>query len=708
MSRSEGTKRKDEKKREILKAKHGDSEDWQVALTELRNYTPQGSHEHVKQLERLNMPKGMTGYYIGDIDALFLEIYLINDCHVQISSENLSEENTSDCFRSLSLVGTPIAIRAAKQRLNDAIRVRSAEDLEGGGSMGEYQTTSVPLMRGFPLRAVWTLRHEQRRPAKAIHEINVPDAWSVISFSNYVWDLVNSNPSRLHRRKAYANTAAASSSMSTSSRSTTYQARHVDAVSKALLKLFLNPSLHPHISNHATTRAIDFLCYHLRIPAVRRIIDALATTSKSHRHPAGHLTTRIFNACLRSASQAGNIHSYTFLLKLMLSRDCPPDWETWASLLRIVHSRSPKAAKSSVLSTMRSKGLLANPQAKLAVASTLVRTDFANWVNRGGSTAGFIEHYDRLMKGKEWLDPSVANNMLAVRASRGQFTDALFILSTLRERGRKPNEVSLNTLVEEAAAQNNMIAVLASMRAILGEDKTKASKIEIEERLYTRLFYMAGHRSDYNLLRVIWRYACLSGHVSWELQDAFEKAIIWYAPTVGPLDAIDTTTAVGPGAGLELQRFQESELQVWKKYAMKAAVGVEDTGPEFEDVQATSSSHPSFAEQSQAREEQRRQLVAFAATVPPAVSSAENAAASVDPAYVTRRQFLRNLVAKDMQVWEKYRPVYNFLYMLEAAVAKDDTWRRAGISRKIGTEVSFRWVLENMVDVPIKPKGRKA
>ena len=681
-------------KRQSLHAQYTDAEDWRAPFDTLRKHTPKGAQSHVKQLERLDMPPGMMGYYLGDLDKLFLEIYLCTDCHVQVSRGDADE---GERFQALVLVGTPPSIRAAKLRLDDAIRVRSENDddpnndnMGFGSSMADYNLTSVSVAKE-KLRAVWAQDLRSTPHAKSLSDILLPSAWDVISFANYIDDITTSSPPRLLRRSLYA-----------SAEDGHGLTLHIDYVTQTLQRLFTDPSLHPFISSHATSRALAFLTHHRRLPTVRLIIGALDTSSfrgplskHPHAQPLFHpaLTTKVFNATLAAAASAQDVHNYNFLLTLLTTRSLAPDFATWTHLLTLVHARNPRAARTVVLKSMRERGLLSNPQAKMSVAAVLVKEAFADWVDRGGSTATFIETWDREFEGGEWLDTGVANRMLRVRSTRGQFDDGLAIVHVLKARGKSPDAVTLNTLVEEAAAQGNVRAVLRCCKVVLGSGVPTA-KVRVEQRLLTQLFWMAKRQGAYNMLRVIWTYACLSGHVDVRVLAKVQR----YAALPGP------TPSSGVGAAPDAN-LQHSRGELFRRVAYKAILGV-DSALGFGDRNITHGLAPS----------ELSSLVLQHASLPTSPnphtqpqtktqtqdtsdSNPESESASTSASSATNsKAFFSALVTHDLSHATKLRPRTSFVQMLHLAAERDETWKLAGVRKT----PDLAWILENIIRVEVE------
>lgn len=652
-----------------MRETYRDSRDWQSSLEALQRSTPNKASNHVKLLELLKMPDGMFGWYHGDLNVLFLEIYMFTECHVQISTGINKGGRDGSKFYSLVLAGTPATIRMAKAGLNREIRVRSDERSELGGSMDAFLTTSTVIKRDkATARAVWSEHHALPWAVAKPSDLKLPRKWSIVRFADRVANLVRRPMPRGLQHKVYGSKAGRN------------QDSHIDAVSEALQDLFLPESNLRFISPYSLAIAVPFLMKHRKLPAMRRIIGHL----DNHKFA---FTTSTFNACLQSARDAGDLHNFYFILRLMLDRGVTPDWQSWSALLHLVHQISRSDARV-VLKSMRKKGMLASAPAKMDVAAVMVTADFTDWVERGGSTTAFFETYDKYFDGPEWLSESVANRMIGVRTQRGQFGDAFSILDTLIARGKRPNVVSLNTLLSSATSQRNHLAALEAVEKLVGDEAS--TKVRPDKITFNQLFMLAWRRCEYNMLRVVWHYACMYGEVGFALQNAFEGTIALYSPSSNSHE--DNSVGIGSSTLPNISR-----LKLFRSLAAKAAVGIslQRSDDELDHMIAllgTQTPPDIVGDETDNTPTAER----------PEGQSASSPQQSINDLNRTeheeRKRRLLGLVKSDMQQVQRLRPMVNLAEMLRIAREKDSVWTGLGIRKTPNLE----WILENAVQVPVE------
>lgn len=637
-----------------LREEYKDYKDWRTSLEALQRHTLNKPSNHVKQLEVLKMPEGMFGWYPGDLKELFLEIFLFTECHVQIPVGGNEGVSDGSKFHSLVLAGTPTTIRMARTRLNDEIRVRSDKEVDAGGSMGAFTTTTTILKREkATARAVWSQFRARPWATLKPSDMPTPEKWSIVTFANRVEDLV-SQPmprtlqSRIYDRKLGPN-----------------QESHFDAVTDALQDLFLSPAMLPFISPYSCAIAFPFLMKHRKLPAMRRIIEFLDT----HDFP---FTIGTFNPCLKAARDAGDLHNFYFVLRLMLDRHVYPDWQSWSALVQLVNQTSRSDARM-VLKNMRKKGILAAAPAKMEIAAAFVKADFTDWVERGGGTTAFFEMYDKYFEGTEWLSENVANRMLGVRAERGQFGDAFSIIDVLVARGKRPNVVSLNTLLTAATAQRNHRAALEAVERLVGDEASIG--VRPDKITFDQLFKLAWRRCEYNTLRVVWRYACMYGEVSSALQEAFEGTVALYPSSSG--SRLDN--AVGAGSPTLAQ---VSRLKLFRSLAAKTAVGL-------------SGQLGNGTSEEVAEDDIKHMLIELSQQTPH--HAADEIDSLSETSHASRKRKLLDLVKNDMQQVRRRRPLLPLAEMLRIAREMDAEWTGLGVRKT----PNLKWILENAVQIPI-------
>ncbi|KAI5210868.1 hypothetical protein AUEXF2481DRAFT_32036 [Aureobasidium subglaciale EXF-2481] len=534
-----------ETKRREMREKGFYANDWRTPLMLLRKHTPEGEEHHVKHLARLEMPKGMRGFYPGELPNLFLDIYLHTGCHVQISR---SDGHADDKFSALDVSGTLASIQRAKKILNEAVRLESDTDAEAKGSMGSYATTttSIPVRKAMP-RSVWSMRHKP----KELSDVIVPSQWSFKAFAAHVDHLVLSTPPRLQIRKQGASRPKS----------------HVETVTERIVALYTSKDTVRWASMHATVQTLQYLSQHRKVPEVRRVLELIDLHSKIIPHFRLIFTDpATFNVLLHSAAEALDLHNYNFLLRMMLDRNVVPDTATWTTLLHLVQKVHPRSAKH-VITTMRSRNMLSSPSAKIATANEGLQKDAVEWLGRGESVFDFIAHYDKLWLGREWLDTRACNQLLPLLIESGKLEDAMILVGELESRHGRPNHVTTHILLDAASAYRDLNFAVRALEATMSQRGKGA--LRPTRDTFDKLIPLAYRVRAYNTLRVIWRYACLSGNASPKLVRKMQKSLLAPIPS--------TTQSEGPlhVGQVEVEGNIISRNLYFKAMAAKVAVGIE-------------------------------------------------------------------------------------------------------------------------------------
>ncbi|KAI5244701.1 hypothetical protein E4T43_03689 [Aureobasidium subglaciale] len=534
-----------ETKRRGLREKGFYANDWRTPLMLLRKHTPEGEEHHVKRLARLEMPEGMRGFYPGELPNLFLDIYLHTGCHVQISR---SDGHSHDKFSALEVSGTLASIQRAKKILNEAVRLESDTDAEAKGSMGSYETTttSIPVRKAMP-RSVWSMRHKP----KELSDVIVPTQWSFMAFAAHVDHLIISTPPRFSIRK----------------QGTSKPKPHIEAVTERILALYTSKDTVRWASMHATVQTLQYLSQHHKVPEVRRVLELIDLHSKTISHLRMIFTDpSIFNVLLYSAAEALDLHNYNFLLRMMLDRNVAPDAATWTTLLHLVQKVHPRSAKH-VITTMRTRNMLSSPSAKIATANESLQKDAVEWLGRGESVFDFIAHYDKLWLGREWLDTRACNQLLPLLIDLGKLEDAMTLVGELESRHRRPNHVTTHILLDAASAYRDLNFAVRALEATMSQRGKGA--LRPTRDTFDKLIPLAYRVRAYNTLRVIWRYACLSGNASPKLVRKMQKSLLTPIPST-----IQSEIPLHVGQ-VEVEENFISRNLYFKAMAAKVAVGIE-------------------------------------------------------------------------------------------------------------------------------------
>ncbi|KAG9962206.1 hypothetical protein KCU61_g4862, partial [Aureobasidium melanogenum] len=625
-----------ETRRKELREKSFYAQDWRTPLMLLRKNTPAGEQHHVKQLARLEMPQGMRGFYPGNLFDLFLDIYLHTGCHVQISRGDNHEHGK---FHALEMSGTAATISMARHILNEAIQVESDENLNDRGTMGRYTTITTPLVQDKVMpRSVWSMPHTT---AKDLSDVLEPKSWSLQSFAAYVAELVIATPTPAPLR-------------SIKPAKTTKDKPHVDLVTDKLITLYTNLHSVRWASMHATVQTLQYLIEHRKIPEVRRILEFIEAQSKTHPYLRLVLANpSVFNVLLQSASQALDLHTYNFLLRMMTDRSVVPDVVTWTSLLQLVQKVSPRNAKH-IITTMRQRQMLSSPVAKMGTAHATSQKDVMEWLGRSESIFDFIAHYDKLWNGKEWLDTRVCNQILPVLIETGNLQDVIPLIKELENRNKKPNLVTTHILIDAASSYRDLRFANNALETTLGQ----TGDLQPGPRTFEKLAHLAFRVRAYNTLRVVWRYACLNNDVSRDFLRKMQKTI--NTSLRGESDIVQTLNVQSLNVGVGVDN-QISRHQRFKMFAAIVAVGITET---IKEAATPVSSSPTTLIRN------LKHPLELGDTTPSSTDLNRTTTSGLHPT-----------LAADLVAHRSYLTAEPFLSVLRMAIEKDLRWKQHGYDK---------------------------
>jgi len=603
-----------------------DALDWRPVLALLIEHTELNNTEAWKQTRHVRLPAPLAEIYKGDLGHLFLEILMTTESHVQQRTERPPV---------LILQGTEEANRRAMTILEK--------------KLGNVELLAMPAMQDFedeslhavsdderqtqpPPRSVWVGRTNGTRSFADITFRNIerPSQWSTIAFANYVDTITSAQPSRQSLRAEYGPQSPTESNSA-----------HEKGVSEALVSLFEDSEMSRYVSTDACNWALTYLAHHRRLPDARRIVLAL------EKHKIDIMATP-FNTLLDSAAEAQDLHNFRFVLNMMLKFGRKPNWQSWASLARLVSRRSMSEARD-IVNRMRENGLLKNPAVKKEMASVLVKYDYERWIEDKGTTATFLEHYDKLFDGETWMDDSATNRMIAVRATRGEYDAADSLIDEMERRGGRCTIATLDVLLTACTDQGNTKAAVSFTSRLLGS----SSRINPNETTYRQLFLLAWNRRSVNMLRVVWRYACMAGHNNFMMRRAMNHCI-----------HVQQQKPAKSSKAPAISDKRPSRSEVFKSVAPNIALGLSSQ---------TKVSRPDGPEQ--------------------ASTHSEDAKPAPDLAAICQRLF--DLVVTDAQQAGRLRPVNALAPMLEKALAMDSQWKEEGLTGDVDA------MLERAIEVPV-------
>jgi len=774
----------------------------------LDNATLEGKQKHTKHVEKVSLPDGVRAVFKGNAQSRVLEIMQRTGSHVQMESYSTREQTLTfeDGFGALQLWGLPEenahAIRllpemvsiVTKDVTEEAPTLRGDElrsevtdrygtppaDEETDGMDSAYWEDGDPFDRELgdaiddlvyapakgpvPLHATWTRKRPHNPNTATARDHEQPRVWTALSFTAHVDDLTASVP-RLARIKD-----------SRQGTSTAQRDRIVTAIEE-LQGIFLHDDLTEHVTSDSVDKALRFLVQHRAGHVIQNIFRKLESgTSSGYKFTASN-----FDILLASAAKEEDVHNFRYTLRLMIQRDISPTWQTWVRFHDLVTRRfaARSGPRDQVETKMREKGILANPAALRAIIANAVEVDLRRYFNTlGRYLEGFFRFYDHKFADFErpkhiadvvaypraWLTTSTANRMAKSLLTLGRLDDASTVVTRLLEAGEKVSTATVNTFLTSAHANRNMEQAVATLRffrphfPVEQGGRHNRSNVLLDETSYGILFRIAWHKKQYNVLRIVWRYACLGGHVGWHMQRRMQESLISYVPAHGPhvrrveKDAQALTSsdvwfgwaakfAVGiakgshensdesngsaGGIALPYRNEDNPDLRVApqdrvdrnESLATPALHTADSGGDASSTTSATPAAAPSTATSNSIANHQQAILTL---STQPRTTRIEVTDNNADPSaasqvHANRKRTLQQIFYADLKAVTKCQPTVSFIDAMEAAWRKDKEWqsRRLGQINRDLIEAAktgdlrafgehFGEMLDDGVDVPVR------
>lgn len=447
-------------------------------------------------------------------------------------------------------------------------------------------------------------------------DIPVPAVWSPSSFAEYIQDLTQSEVSRVNNRHIYND-----------------HMTHVDAVHGALLHVFGDMTLRPHFTPKAFDTAFVYFYKHLKISNVRRLFNLMNELYME-------IPTETFNVILKGAAARKDLHHLTFILRYMARKGVSPNAESWVALLRAVQSNR---AKLVIYQEMKVAGALKNPTTLQNAVMEMLDVELPSHITSGQELAPFLEQVDTKY-GPNWLSLSAVNHLCHRLGESGLVSQALEFFKFATDRNIKPDSITLHIfLCHSLRLRRPKLAI-----QILELFHSKYH-IRPNEAAYDILFMVAFRSQRLNLCKVIWRYACLHGAVSFRMHQIVTQSLLRNTP-----------------------EHPKSNLQRWMKTAGKSIVGI-DLGLEKKVPKPLW--HPTV-----------REIIETLSKYSPRGDERKRAI-----------RLAKKVVERDVNAWRRYVPRFTLLPMLKSALWRDSQWEE---ERKRDAE--GLWKVEKSIRVQIR------
>ncbi|KAF2458528.1 hypothetical protein BDY21DRAFT_362772 [Lineolata rhizophorae] len=177
-----------------------------------------------------------------------------------------------------------------------------------------------------------------------------------------------------------------------------------------------------------------FLVKHRKLREARKVLEQAES--------AGTLfSADLYNVLLESAARAEDPYNYVLLLEDLV-RKVEPNWFTWLTLLIGTPSLSRKL---NIIRVMDSIGLRPDLSALRKMMREVGALIAVALLDKGSPMRDIIARFDK----------ALANEFVKDLCKRGDMNAALCVLNVMSDRGLRPNNVSLNTLLTWCTLHRN-------------------------------------------------------------------------------------------------------------------------------------------------------------------------------------------------------------------------------------------------------------
>lgn len=335
------------------------------------------------------------------------------------------------------------------------------------------------------------------RKTKAPHnlradQIKSPPTWTVSTFYTHVVQLTSSKVDRLVAREIYSKGES-----------------HTVAVAGALARLFADPSLKYVVGVDAGNVALKFLFDKGKFARGQDLFGQLQEFQKD-------TDSSTYNIMLGAAAEQKDLHTFTYILKMMIIHGVRPSTQTWLHLARAVREDEVRAI---IINKMGENGLLKNSAIEKKAVALLMPQLVVKHLGSGDKAHESIEALDSRY-GPAWCSTPAAESLIDGFGVRHTTEEALITLNKLCERGYRPTQGMLLLFLRQCSwSKANELAV-----QLLVLFRTKYN-IEPSMQIYDVLFQQAWRSRLYNCCRVLWIYACVHGHTSFNMQRLVGKSL---------------------------------------------------------------------------------------------------------------------------------------------------------------------------------------
>ena len=330
------------------------------------------------------------------------------------------------------------------------------------------------------------------KPDSLTDTIHEPERWNKTTFDHYVCGLTSFRPPTPPVSRALELRRQRRGPLT------------VPEIGKTLHSLFHRREFGRFLEPKICNTAINFLTRHAMLSRARSLFFLMEHLSIS-------IPVSTINIFLRAAAHQQDLHSFSWLLTIMIKRGFNPDAETWVIFVQCLDLI---AVKRLVITEMATLGLLHKPGIRKRVIMATVKDDIIDFLASKREPRDFL-YQMRLKHGPGWMSCWTGSIILNEVCKRVSLSAGLDLIEPMKRHGFSPDSVTLNIPFFQALTSFRGSLPLA---AYILEIFARQHSVQPDRDAWEKLFQCAWKLCYLNVIRVIWISACLNGTVTYNMQ----------------------------------------------------------------------------------------------------------------------------------------------------------------------------------------------
>ena len=266
----------------------------------------------------------------------------------------------------------------------------------------------------------------------------------------------------------------------------------------------------------AVEMAIKWLLDHAQTPFARDLLDDMDNLGSDFK-------LRANNLFLRRCAQEENPAAMGDRLEIMAERGIRPDAESWVALIRVARCTIDKQR---TVREMHRRNYFEQTDVARSAVPEIISYSLSPFLEAGGSLMEYTDMLSQLYS-LAWLSRTALHRIFTVLAKQLRYTDALDLIKNLADTlGYAPSIVDFDVLISQCRWPRDIATAVSLVTTAMDMFGVAPSSVTFD-----RLFAIAWVTNNYNVARVVWKYACASGQASYKMRDRVIRSLT-YAHTL--------------------------------------------------------------------------------------------------------------------------------------------------------------------------------